>query len=121
MNTTEKSTINLGGNDFVITCLPFAANRVVIPAADFAWKALKRSKEEHEPMSVTAVDNTYLAVFTAVNHCYPDMTREKFNALNLDLNELLVALAAVCIQTGVLQPAKKDGNSTNEAPKTGEA
>lgn len=120
MNTTDKTKINLGGSDFEITCLPFSVNRIVVPAADFAWKALTRSKEHNEPLNVTAIDNTYLAVFSAVNHCYPDMSREKFDKLNLDMNEMLIALAGVCLQTGVLQPAKKT-TPTDEAPKTGEA
>jgi hypothetical protein len=113
MNSIEKTVINLGGREFTITCLPFAKNRLVIPAADFAWKAYKRSQTENEPMSVTAIDNTYLAVFEAVSFVDNAITRDIFNTWNLDLQEMLIALASVCLQTGVLSKAeKKEGSDT---------
>jgi hypothetical protein len=112
MDSTQKRTITLGGRVFTLGYLPFKKNRIVVPAADFAWKAYRRSLPpelggENQPLNVTAVDNTYLAVFEAVSHADPKVTRDEFDSWGLSLQELGKALMQVCLQTGVLTQAEK--------------
>lgn len=118
MDSTTTKTITLGGRAFKLAPLPFKANRIVVPAADFAWKALRNSLPVNMggnaiPLNVTAVDNIYLAVFTAVNCADPKVTREEFDSWALTVKEMEVALVQVCFATGVLSQAQAGGNDTS--------
>ena len=117
MDSAERKNIVLNGKTFSIGYLPFAKNRKVIPATDYAFKAYKRSlPPTSEPLNVTAIDNTYLAIFEAVNYADPKVTREIFDSWPLNMQELITALIVIAQQTGVLVQQHSEGK-----PITGEA
>lgn len=103
MDSATKRQISVGGKTFTLGCLPFAKNRIVVPSCSFALKAINRSQPpESEPLNVTATDHMYLAVFEAVNHADPKVTREEFNSWGIYLPDLIQATITVALQTGVL-------------------
>ncbi len=113
MDSTEKKSINLAGREFKIGFLPFAKNRIVVQAASFALKAINRSAAPTlEPLNITAIDYIYLAVYEAVSHADPKITRDEFNSWGIYLPDLISALMVIALQTGVLVQAK-DGKSTS--------
>lgn len=115
MDSTEKRKISLAGKPFEIGFLPFFKNRIVVQAASFALKAIERTKEPiNEPLNITAIDYIYLAVYEAVSHADPKVTRDEFNSWGVYLPDLISALMIVALQTGVLVQAKGE-------QKTGEA
>ena len=103
MDSTTKRKITLAGRTFEISCLPFKKNRMVVPAASFALNAINRSQSPtNEPLNITAIDNIYLAVYEAISHSDPSITREQFNEWGCFLPDLIAALMIVALQTGVL-------------------
>lgn len=103
MQSTDKTTIELAGRKFDIPCLPFAKNRVIVPACSFALKAMgKMTGPEKEPLSITAIDYMYLAVFEAVNYVNPKIDRKEYDSWNIYTPELVTAVTKISIQTGVL-------------------
>lgn len=116
MDSAQKTTITLAGKSFDIPCLPFKKCRAVVPAASYALKAVARSNgPEKEPLNVTAIDYLYVAVFEAVSYAYPSVTREQFDKWEISLTELLAALTAISLQTGVLVRVAGDKKPEGEA------
>ena len=116
MTSTTKRDVILGGRKFELSCLPFCKNRIVVPAVSFALKAINRAGEPLlEPLSITAVDYIYLAVFEAVNFVDPKVTREEFDKWGLSIMELCSAMKIVALQTGVLVQADGQGGASGEA------
>ena len=115
MDSSQKKNLTVAGKTFAIGCLPFAKNRTVVQACSFALKAINQSQPpESVPLSITAIDYMYLAVFEAVNFADPKVTRDEFNTWGIYLPDLITALMVVALQTGVLVQSKGDA-------KTGEA
>lgn len=114
MDSTQKRKVTLAGKTFEIGFLPFAKNRIVVQAASAALAAIERTKPPlNEPLSITAIDYAYLAVFEAVNFADPKVTREEFNSWGVYTPDLLAALMVVALQTGVLVQQGKQ--TTGEA------
>ncbi len=112
MDSTEKKTITLAGKSFALGCLPFAKNRIVVQAASFALKAINQSQPpENIPLSITAIDYIYLAVYEAVNFSDPKITRDEFNSWGIYLPDLISSLMIVALQTGVLVQTKGSKSS----------
>ncbi len=115
MDSSEKKTIQLAGKVFTLGYLPFAKNRIVVQACSSALKAINKSQPpESEPLSITAIDYMYLAVYEAVNFADPKVTREEFNSWGIYLPDLIQATITVALQTGVLVQQKG-------TPRSGEA
>ena len=109
MKSTDKSTIELAGRTFDIPCLPFAKNRVVVHACSNALKALaKLHGPEKEPLSLTAMDYMYLAVFEAVSFVDQKIDRKTFDTWPIYTPELADAVTKIALQTGVLVRSEGD-------------
>lgn len=113
MDSTTKRKIELAGRSFEIPCLPFAKNRKIIPAVSFALREINEQKDK--PTSVTAVDNTYLAVFEAISYVDPKVTREDFDKWEIFWPDLMAAMMIVALQTGVLVQSKDKAGASGEA------
>lgn len=110
MNSTETKKIEIAGKEFNIPFLPFKKNRIVVNACSFALKELAEAQAPtNKPLSLTAIDYIYLAIFEAVNHADAKVTREVFDAWGCYLPDMVTALKKIALQTGVLMEMPEGG------------
>ncbi len=104
MSSTDQKILKLAGREFTLSYLPFAKNRVVVPAVTTALDAIKKANrtENPEALRITDMDYMYLAIYEAVSYADPSVSRETFNSWGMPLTELIAALMVVALQTGVL-------------------
>jgi len=111
MQSTDKTKIVIAGRDFEIPCLPFKKNRVIVQACCFAIKAMNDyNGPDKVPLSITAIDYMYLAVYEAVSFVDPKISREDFDKWQIYMPDLAVAVTQIATQTGVLVRAEGGGS-----------
>lgn len=106
MKSTDTSTFELAGRKFVLPCLPFDKNRIIIPSVCCGLEAINQFNKNKTPLRITDIDHIYLAVFEAVSFVDKSVDRKTFDAWGIQMPELANALTTIAKQTGILVKAE---------------
>ena len=111
--------ITLAGKDYPVPFLVPRQQRIVIPKLMTLMKTfVGQDTGMVDPSNVTTemYDDLTDMVFVGMSRGSPDLTREQFMDMPINLFELITAMNVIATQTGVLRRANAGEKPAGEAP-----